>query len=194
MDTTGSGGYFYLDKEINVEISKEKANQNTEIIIPEVLDAKYKNMTKTVKQIEITPMQIVVKVSTKINNVSLDSLECTWHDDYIGITDFDVYADNGEKLTSNGLEIRRTITYEDGRIEEWGRGDIGTCDSFYNATMELEEIIIIEKKSGINKLKIVPTVQEIIWKDGRNERIEQEVQLSEFNLVLNTVENNTHFF
>ena len=188
MDTTGSGGYFYLDKEINAEISKEKANQNTEFILPETAEAKYKNMTKTVKQIEITPMQIVAKISTKINNVSLESLECTWHKDYIGITDFEVYDDKGEKLTSTNLEIKRTVTYEDGKVEHWGRGDIGTCDSFYNATMELEEIIIIEKKTGINSLKIVPTVQEIIWKNGRNEKMEQQVELTQFNIVLNSIE------
>ena len=129
-----------------------------------------------------------VEISTKINNVSLESLECTWHEDYIGITDFEVYDENGEKLTSTNLEIKRTLTYEDGRVEQWGRGDIGTCDSFYNGTMELEEIIIIEKKAGINLLKIVPTVQEIIWKDGRNERMEQEVKLTEFNLELNSRE------
>lgn len=188
MDTLGSGGYFYMDKEINVNISKERAQQNTETIIAEANEIKYKNMTKKVEQIEITPMQIVAKISTKINNVSLESLECTWHKDYIGITDFEVYDDKGEKLTSTNLEIKRTVTYEDGKVEHWGRGDIGTCDSFYNATMELEEIIIIEKKTGINSLKIVPTVQEIIWKNGRNERMEQQVELTQFNIVLDSIE------
>lgn len=184
MGTSGSGGCFYMDGEINVDVSKEKVLENTEIIIPDVNEVKYKQMTKTVEKIEITPMQIIVRISTQRDNVSLNNLSISWNKDYIGITDFDVYGDNGEKLTSTTYETRRTITYADGTVEEWSRGDIGTYKNFYNAKMELEEIIIIEKKEGINSLKIVPTVREVIWSSDRNERSEQEIEFGEINVQI----------
>jgi len=183
--TSGSGGCFYMDGEINVDVSKEKALENTRVIITEVQPAKYKHMAKTVEKVEITPMQIIVRVSTEITNVSHSSLANSRNKDHIGITNFEVYGDDGQKLTSTAQETKRTITYADGTVEQWHRGDIGTYKSFYNATMNLEEIIIIEKKADINNLKIVPTVDEITYTSpGSSERNEEEIVYGEFNIKL----------
>lgn len=182
-DTSGSGGCFYMDGEINVEVSKEKALENTEVIIPGVPQAKYKNMTKTVEKVEITPMQIIVKISTQINNVSLRSLSSSRNKDYIGITDFKVLGNDGQELISTNYETRRTISYVDGTVEEWAAGDIGTYKSFYNAKMNLEEIIIIEKKANTNNIKIIPTVQEVTYESDGN-RKEQEIEYGEFDIEI----------
>lgn len=181
--TSGSGGSFYMDGEINVDVSKEKALENTKIIIPEIAEAKYKQMTKTVDKIEITPMQIIVRISTQIDNVSHQSLGSVMNKDYIGITDFKVLGEDGQELVATNYETRRTITYADGTVEEWSRGDIGTYKSFYNATMNLEEIIIIEKKEDTNNIKIIPTMRENIFRaDGNID--EQKVKYGEFNIKI----------
>lgn len=172
--TEGSGGNFYMDGEINVDVSKEKALENTEVIIPQVTEAKYKNMTKTVEKVELTPMQIIVRISTQINNVSLNSLSSTMNKDHIGMTEFKVLGEDGQELIATNYETRRTITYADGTVEEWARGDIGTYKNFSNATMNLEEIIIIEKKTDTKNIKIIPTVHERTYEsDGTTN--EQEI-------------------
>lgn len=181
--TEGSGGNFYMDGEINVDVSKEKALKNTEIIIPENTEAKYKNMTKTVEKIELTPMQIIVRISTQIDNVSMKSLSSRKNKDYIGITDFNVLGEEGQELIATNYETRRTITYADGTVEEWSRGDIGTYKEFSNATMNLEEIIIIEKKADTKNIKIVPTVKEEIDRVDGNTDI-QKIEYGEFNIKI----------
>ena len=91
-------------------------------------------------------LQIIIKLKTQIDNVSLQSLSSTRNKDYIGIIDYNVYDTNGNKLNSFNIEKQRTITYSNGTTEEWAPGDIGTYKDFYGATMNLTEYIIIEKK------------------------------------------------
>lgn len=180
-----NGNYrdFELNGEINVEVSKNKIAENTEIVTPPNKEVKYKNMTKTIKEIRKTPLQTIVKVTTQINNVSLNSLSNTRNKDYIGITDFNVYGENEQNLISYTYETKRSIRYQNGKYEEWGKGDIGTYKNFKNATMNLEEIIIVEKNENIKKLKIAPTVRKMNY-NSNGDFEEKEVELDYFDIDL----------
>lgn len=168
--------------EFVVEISKDKALENTEVIKPNCENVKYRNMTKTIEDVRITPLQIIVKVKTNRDNVSLQCLSSTRDKDYIGVTDFKVYDDLGNELESLKYETKRTITYSNGKVEEWAPGDIGTYKSFYNAKMELIEYIIIEKKDNVNGIKIVPTVRKLNFTN--EDTTEETIELNAFEIDL----------
>lgn len=166
--------------EFVANVSKNQALENTKVIHLNFESEKYRNMTKTVEEVRITPLQIIAKVKTHIDNVSLQSLTSTRNKNYIGITDFDVYDNLGNKLESLKYETKRTITYADGKVEEWATGDIGTYKSFYNAQMDLIEYIIVEKKDDLDSIKIVPTVN--IFTDDNFEEKTVELDALEINL------------
>lgn len=171
-----------ISGEFNVEVSKDKALENTKIIDVNCESAKYKELTQSVDEVKVTPLQIIIKLKTQIDNVSLQSLSSTRNKDYIGIIDYNVYDTNGNKLNSFNIEKQRTITYSNGITEEWAPGDIGTYKDFYGATMYLTEYIIIEKKDNIQGIKIVPTVRE---PDFSNEKYEEKnVDLTSFDINL----------
>ena len=155
-----------LNGEFNIEVSKNKAVENTKVIKPESDQATYKHMTKKVEEIRITPLQIIAKVTTHIDNVSSNSLSSNRNKDYIGITDFRVYDNLGDELMSHNFEVKRTITYANGEVEEWSPGDIETYKSFYNAKMDLVEYLIIEKKEDMSSINIVTTVEERNFFEG----------------------------
>ena len=147
--------YLPISGEFNVKVSKEKAVENTKIIEPNCEEIKYKDMTKKVEKVMITPLQTIVKISSVYQNLSLEKLTNTKNANHINIIEYEAYDENGESLSICSYETKRTITYEDGRIEEWEQGDIGTSINFYNGKMELTEYVIIEKEeSQYVKLKL----------------------------------------
>ena len=157
INTPNNARFINIGGNFEVNVSKEKTLQDTKIIKPENVEISYKNMNKKVEEVSITPLQIVAKVMTKIDNVSLNSLSNTQNEDHINLIDFKVYDSNNNELTSSSFETKRTITYENGKTEEWAPGDIGTYKDFKNATMNITEYIIIEKKDNMSGIKIVPS-------------------------------------
>ncbi len=143
-----------IDGGFEINVSKEKALNNTIILTPNVKEIKYKNMVKKVKEVRITPMQIIVKISSKIDKVSLNTLVDAQAKDHISYIDVTSHDEKDNVLSTFAEEIKRTITYSNGKTEEWARGDIGTFKNFSNATMNLTEYYIIEKKDNIESLKI----------------------------------------
>lgn len=182
LNTENNSRKIDISGEFNVEVSKDKALENTKIIDANCESAKYKELTQSVDEVKVTPLQIIIKLKTQIDNVSLQSLSSTRNKDYIGIIDYNVYDTNGNKLNSFNIEKQRTITYSNGTTEEWAPGDIGTYKDFYGATMNLTEYIIIEKKDNIQGIKIVPTVREPDFSSERYE--EKNVDLTSFDINL----------
>ena len=163
----------------NVKVSKNSAIENTKIIKPINAISKYKQMTKRIEEIKITPLQIIAKVSTQINNVSLNSLSNRKNENHIGLIDYEVYDENNNIINSIEYETKRIITYENGKIEEWGTGDIGTFKDFYNATLNLTEYIIIEKHDNMQNIKIVPVEKEtLVTGEKRNELQAMEININ----------------
>lgn len=163
---------FELDGEINVNVSKSKISENTEVIIPECEISQYKNMIQKVEEIRITPLQIIAKVSIQIDDVN-----------YANFTNLlnkeaKVYNNDGKELTAYTSELTEKFFYKGKEITE---GDL--YDIKGNATMEISEIIIIEKSDNITGLKIVPIIEERIWtKESGYGDIDVELNAIEVNL------------
>lgn len=179
VNTPNNERSIEIEGEFNVELSKSNAVENTKIIVPNNSEVNYKNMTKKIDEVKITPLQIIVKVTSTIDNVSLNSLSNIRDKDYIGYIEYNVYDNNGEQLSDYSFEIKRQITYSNGKTEEWSTGDIGTYKDFENATMELTEYIIIEKKDNLDSIKIMPVER----KDTPYGE-EEQTKLDEFNIDL----------
>lgn len=143
-----------IEGKFDIKLSKKEASKNTQIIPTENQKITYKNMTKEIEEIKMTPLQIIVKLKTTRNNLSLDELSNSQNKNHIGAINYTAYDENNEKLLIDYTETKRTITYQNGKVEEWARGDIGTYKSFYNAKMELTEYIIIEKKENMKNITI----------------------------------------
>lgn len=157
VNTPNNERYINIGGNFEAEVSKEKAIQNTKVINPENASVSYKKMTKKVEEIKVTPLQIIAKITTKIDNMSQQNLS----NNYIGLIDFNVYDGNDEPLSSSQYEVKRSITYQDGKTEEWATGDIGTAKDFKGATMYLTEYVIIEKKENLDSIKIVPVERKV---------------------------------
>ena len=130
-------------------------------------------MTISIEKVTITDMQIIMKINRVFNNLSLSNLTYTRDENYIGENDYKVFDGNQNQLVSNFFETKRTITYSDGKVEEWATGDIASFKNFQNATMNLTEYLIIEKTDA-DILKIVPTLN-IFDKNNNYERKNIEI-------------------
>ncbi len=161
VNTPNNERYINIGGNFEAEVSKEKAIQNTKVITPENTSVSYKKMTKKVEEVKITPLQIIAKITTKIDDMSQQSLSNTRNEEHIGLIDFNVYDGNDEPLSSSQYEVKRSITYQDGKTEEWATGDIGTAKNFKGATMYLTEYVIIEKKENLDSIKIVPVERKV---------------------------------
>lgn len=177
INTANNARYINIGGEFEVEVSKEKALQNTNVIYPENAEVTYKKMTQKIEEVKVTPLQIIAKVSTTINDVSLQSLSSSWNEDHIGLIDFKVYDNNNQELSSCQYETKRVITYENGKTEEWATGDIGTFKDFENATMYLTEYVIIEKKENMDSIKVVPVERKITTDYGEEKNTLGEMQV-----------------
>ena len=177
INTANNARYINIGGEFEVEVSKEKALQNTNVIYPENAEVTYKKMTQKIEEVKVTPLQIIAKISTTINDVSLQSLSSSWNEDHIGLIDFKVYDNNNQELSSCKYETKRVITYENGKTEEWATGDIGTFKDFENATMYLTEYVIIEKKENMDSIKVVPVERKITIDHGEEKNTLGEMQV-----------------
>lgn len=167
---------------MDVAFSKNQLLENTYTYVPECESIKYKNMTKTIDSITITPMQIIFKASSKIENVSQASISSTTHDDYIGLMRYAAYDKNENKIGMINYQSLNKITYANGKSEEWEIGDIGTYKNFKNATMELIEYFIIEKKENCSNIKIV--AEEIVDKTIGEKFIQEYREIGNFDVEL----------
>lgn len=147
-----------LEGEFNVQVSKEKAKNNTVVITPsEDVCLKYKKMEKRIEEIYLTPLQNIIKVKTVFKNVNIDDLTYTLDDDYVDMIDYIAFNQNNETILSHTVPIESKIIYEDGTIEELEPGEYGfSRNNFKNATYELIEMIAVEQNENINEMRIRP--------------------------------------
>lgn len=172
-----------VDGEFTANVSKKKITENTKIIENTNNEIKYKKMTEKIEKISKTPIQIVIKISKVYNNISLQSLSNTRNKDYIGIEKYTVKDSNGNEIPVIDLETKRTITYSNGKKEEWSPGDIGTYIDFSNATLEIVEYLIIEQKNDVSDLKITTSVEDFT-NMNENDIIPNWKDIGEFNISL----------
>lgn len=156
-DYSGVGGEQLLlpiEGEFNIKVSKVKATNNTITFVPDCEEVKHKNMTIKVEKLMQTPLQTIVKVIRKYDNVSLSSLTYENNSEFIDDIIYNAYNENDKKLSTITYETKRQVVYEDGRKEEWVPGDIGTSNNFEKAKMEIVEYVIVRKDEDNSKLNI----------------------------------------
>lgn len=172
----GNYRIFELDGKINVKASKKRISENTEIIIPEFNESRYKDMTQKVEKIRITPLHIIVTVSIQIDNIDSKNVNNMLN------REAKVFDENGIELTSYTSELNENFVYKGKEIDEDDVYDIKS-NATEKATMNISEIIIIERTENMNGLKIIPTISEQIWtKDSGNGT--RQVELEALNIDL----------
>lgn len=172
----GNYRIFELDGKINVKVSKKRISENTEIIIPEFNESRYKDMTQKVEKIRITPLHIIATVSIQIDNIDSKNVNNMLN------REAKVFDENGIELTSYTSELNENFVYKGKEIDEDDVYDIKS-NATEKATMNISEIIIIERTENMNGLKIIPTISEQIWtKDSGNGT--RQVELEALNIDL----------
>lgn len=148
-----------IEGEFSVDVSKEKILENSKIIKLEDKKSSYKNVTQEIEEININPIQTIIRTKTIISGVS--SNKRYYYDDEIQNPlwmEFKITDANGKELTSQSFETKKILTKGDGTVEEWYPGDIKGGSVYKNGTFELTEYIIVENNTT-NKLNISPFFQ-----------------------------------
>ena len=131
-------------------------------------------MTQKVEKIRITPLHIIVTVSIQIDNIDSKNVNNMLN------REAKVFDENGIELTSYTSELNENFVYKGKEIDEDDVYDIKS-NATEKATMNISEIIIIERTENMNGLKIIPTISEQIWtKDSGNGT--RQVELEALNI------------
>ena len=151
-----------FDGQFDVKLSKEKAIENSkEIEVNDIKEVIYETtgLTQKIESIVVTPLQTIVKVHSTYEHIDYSQLTNSTSQDHIGPNEYKILDENGEIINSYSSEIKRKITYSDGKEEEWNTLQIdATRIPFENATLETIDCIFIEKHENNSKIKIVSQV------------------------------------
>lgn len=156
VNTPNNQRMIKIDGEFSVDVSKDKIMENSKIIDLENKKSNYKNVTQEIEQININPLQTIIKTKTTITGV--DSNKSYYFEDEIQNplwVDFTIKNGDGEELTSQSFETKKILIKSNGNIEQWAPGDI-QGSVYKNGTFELTEYIIVEK-CDTDKIIITPS-------------------------------------
>ena len=143
-----------IDKKFDIELSKEKAVENSKKIEPDYKELEYfeKEMTQKMESVTVTPLQTIVKITSLYENLN-------YSDNFyeqLGKRKFRVVDENGKEINSEYFEIKWKGIYSDGIEEEWIPGNINPSrHNFKNVSLEITNYILIEKQKESSKLKII---------------------------------------
>lgn len=125
--------------EFKVKLTKNKIKDDTYIIYPNIDYISYNNSTQLIEKIMVTPMQTLIKITAEIKNANSNNIE-----NYISPLSYDVFDKNGNKISSQRIETKKELVYSNGKVEEWPVDDIYNGKYFSNATIKLEEYILLQ--------------------------------------------------
>lgn len=156
--------FIETDSKFDIKLSREKTLEDSKIYEDLDVSIDYRNMHKKIDKVIVGPTQTVIKLSTKITDVSLKALSSPYYiTNHIEThVEYKVFNQEGSEINNFSREMKRTVQYSNGKTEEWGTGDIGTWKDFENATMYLEEYIVFETNDTTNKIIIEPSISERI--------------------------------
>ena len=151
-----------FDGQFDVKLSKEKAIENSkEIEVNDIKEVIYETtgLTQKVERVLVTPLQIIVKVHSTYEHIDYSQLTDSTTQDHIGPNEYKTLDENGKIVNTCSNEIKRKITYSDGKEEEWNPLQVdATRIPFKNATLETIDYIFIEKHEDDSKIKIISQV------------------------------------
>lgn len=148
-----------IEGEFSVDVSKEKILADSNIIKLTDKKSSYKNVTQEIEEINVNPIQTIIRTKTIISGVSSntrydygDEKQCPlW-------VEFKIKDENGKELKTQSFETKKILTKADGTVEEWYPGDIDGSSVYKDGTFELTEYIILEN-NNTNKITITPSFQ-----------------------------------
>ena len=145
-----------VDGGFNIELSKEKALNNTTTIIPkDDITLKYKKMEKSIEKISITPLQNIIKIKTVYKDISMEDLTYVLDEDYVGSVNYIAFDQNDNLISSFVTETEARIIYSDGIVEECEPGKFDfERNEFKEATYEIVEMVAVEQNEEINEIKL----------------------------------------
>lgn len=157
VNTPNNQRLIEIEGDFSVDVSKDKIMENSNIINLENKKSNYKNVTQEIEQININPLQTIIKTKTTITGV--DSNKRYFFEDEIQNplwVEFNVKSGDGKDLTSQSFETKKILIKNNGNVEQWAPGDIKDGSVYKNGTFELTEYIIVEN-CDTDKLIITPS-------------------------------------
>lgn len=146
--------YIEMDGKFEIEVSKEKALQDTTTIKNNDSSIIYERLTHKVEKVTQTPMQTVIKMSSLTIDATLRNSTYLLAEDYIGNLEYKVYDQNNNELFTYTSISGYEFTYNDGTTKKFSTSDIeGAAGYGYNKIF-MEEYIVTEKNEDITSLRI----------------------------------------
>lgn len=150
-----NGEYIQFEDNFDIKLSKSKAKDNTKEIKTNNEYISYKRMTKTIDEIKVTPLQNIIKLSTRINDANYNSLSWLDNEEYIGDIKYVVSDQNGNEIRNYNVETSRKIVYKDGDINNIDLREFrGYDENLEDVDLISTEYIAIEESEDIKKLNI----------------------------------------
>ena len=146
--------YLEMDGKFEIEVSKEKALQNTITIENDKASVMYERLTHKVEKVTQTPMQTVIKVSSLTIDATLRNSTYLLAEDYIGNLEYKVYDQNGNELFIYTSISGYEFSYPDGTTQKFSTGDTEGAEGYGYNKIFMEEYIVTEKNKDIKSLRI----------------------------------------
>ena len=147
--------YFEMDGKFEIEISKEKALQDTTTIENDNASVIYERLTHKVEKVSQTPMQTLIKLSSLTKDATLSNTTYLLDEEYIGNLEYDVYDQNGNELFTYVSTSGYEFYYPDGTVQKiTTSSDTGGVEEYGYNKILMEEYIVTEKNEDIKSLRI----------------------------------------
>lgn len=147
--------YFEMDGKFEIEVSKEKALQDTTAFENDGASVIYERLTHKVEKVSQTPMQTLIKLSSLTKDATLSNTTYLLDEEYIGNLEYEVYDQNGNELSTFNCTSGYEFYYPDGTVQKitTSSDTNGEEEYGYNKIL-MEEYIVTEKNEDIKSLRI----------------------------------------
>lgn len=164
------GEFLEIDGSFEIEVSKEKAIQNTTTITNDEASVVYERLTHKIEKVSQTPMQTIIKVSSLLTDATLRNSTYLLAEDYIGTIEYKIYDQNDNELFVYTCINKYEYYDENEIIKTLSINEIGEVEepNGYDKT-RMEEYIVTERNEELKTLRI--EVYEINEYYGRTRNI-----------------------
>lgn len=142
-----------LPGKFEVDISKEKAKNNCRKFYVEDEVIKYKTASIFIDEVNITPLQNIIQVTTSIDHATEENVTNMLNENCLGMINYLAYDQNENLIERYSVETHREIVYSDGTVEVLGNGDYEfSRKNDEGASLVITEYIAVEQRDDINKI------------------------------------------
>jgi len=142
-----------INGEFYIELSREKASQNTNIITSDNSALKYNRLEQKLDKVMVTPLQNIVKITTTLNNVTEDNWTDLSNKDFIENPEYRIY-NNNNRINGYVLDTDVKIIYKDNTVEHFIPGEVDTNKSVNGSTIVTTTYVAFEKDEYVKNSKL----------------------------------------